>query len=272
MSESGPLQVLAMLPWYVHVLLGVMVLSLLVTKVLPFLRTAKRIVSTKKYLHNPKGSALSLEQRRALSVGAIGAEQQGFFVDTLETGQNASDLRGKLQEWWDISSRDTAQQTLQWLSERGHRGVFDGLLQVFLEVPTTERKRVVAQQFAGEERAAEYLENLGAALKTLQQEGVVSGREGLRGTTLAWDLGRLAMVARSCHTAGYLTEPQAWSLIERAHAEATRSFADWESFSRSFLIGRAMWGGDDLALPGLCSIGRGLQQDAESPWRSAPLR
>lgn len=272
MTENSPLQVLAVLPWYVYVLLGVMVVSFIITKVLPFLRAARRIVSTKKYLHNPKGSPLSLDQRRALGVGAIGAEQQGFFVDTLETGQNASDLRGKLQEWWDITSRDTALQTMQWLSEEGHRALFDRLLPLYLEVPAAERKRALAQHFAGEGRAAEYVENLDAASKTLQAEGVVSAREALRGTTLAWDLGRLVMVARSCHTAGYVSEPEAWSLIQRAHAEAARSFADWSAFSRSFLVGRAVWGGDDLALPGLCAIGQGLQQDAESPWRSAPLR
>ncbi len=273
MSESGPLQVLAILPWYVYLLLGVMVVSFVITKVMPFLRTAKRVVSTKKYLANPKGSPLSPEQRRGLAVGAIGAEQQGFFVDTLETGANAGDLRSKLQEWWDISNRDTALQTLHWLAEQGHRAVFDRLVQLYVQVPPAERKRAVAQQLPGEARAAEYLENLDAALKTLQAEGVVQGApHALSGTTLAWDLGRLVMVARSCHTAGYITEPEAWSLIDRARAEAARSFADWPAFGRSFLIGRAAWGGDDMALPGLCIIAQGLQQDATSPWRQIALR
>lgn len=146
------------------------------------------------------------------------------------------------------------------------------MLQLYLEAPPAERKRALAQHFAGEERAAEYLDNLDAAFKTLQEEGVVGSRDALRGTTLAWDLGRLVVVARSCHTAGYIAEPEAWSLIQRAHAEAARSFADWRDFGRSFLVGRALWGGDDLALPGLCSISKGLLEDAESPWRSAPLR
>jgi hypothetical protein len=260
------------MPWYVYLLLGVMVVSFVVTKVLPFLRTAQRVISTKKYVKNPNGSSLSLDQQRALGVGAIGAEQQGFFVDTLATGQNAGDLRVKLQEWWDVHDRGTALQTLHWLSDEGHRALFDRLISLYTEVPAAERKRALAQHFAGEGRAAEYLENLDAAFKTLQAEGVVSGRDALRGTTLAWDLGRLVVVARSCHTAGYVTEPEAWSLIQRAHAEAVRTFADWSEFSRSFLVGRAVWGGDDLALPGLCTIGRGLQQDAESPWRSALLR
>jgi hypothetical protein len=272
MSETGPLQVLAVLPWYIYVMLGVLVVSFVVTKVLPFLRAAKRIVSSKKYLANPKGSSLSPDQRRALAVGAIGAEQQGFFTDTLETGANAGDLRGKLQEWWDINSRDTALQTLRWLYEQGHRGLFDRLLPLYVEVSPAERKRAVAQHFPGEARAAEYLDNIDKAAPTLQSEGIVNDPRALGGTTLAWDLGRLVMVARSCHTAGYIAEPEAWSFIQRAHADAARSFADWQAFSRSFLIGRGMWGGDDLALPGLCTIGQDLQKDPESPWRNAPLR
>lgn len=272
MSDAGPLQVLAVLPWYIYVMLGVMVVSLVVTKVLPFLRAAKRIVSTKKYLANPKASSLSLEQRRALGVGAIGAEQQSFFVDTLETGANAGDLRGKLREWWDIGSRDSALQTLQWLSDQGHRDLFDRLVQLYVEASPTERSRALAERFAGEVRAAEYLDNLSNSVETLHSEGVVNGPGTLRGTTLAWDLGRLVMVARSCHTAGYITEPEAWSLIQRAHEEAARTFADWPSFSRSFLIGRAMWSGNALSLSGLCTIAQDLQTDPESPWQSAPLR
>lgn len=272
MSESGPLQVLAVLPWYVYVLLGVMAVSFIVTKVLPFLRTAKRIVSTKKYLESSTGAPLSLDQRRGLGVGAIGAEQQGFFVNSLETGAHASDLRGKLTEWWGIDSRDAALKTTHWLAEQGHRGLFDRLLQVYTEVPPAERQRAIAQHFAGEERASEYLGNLDAAFKTLQEEGVVADGNALRGTTLAWDLGRLVVVARSCYTTGYIDEREAWSLIGRAQAEAARTFADWSAFSRSFLIGRAAWGGDDLALPGLCAIGQGLQTDEGSPWRSTPLR
>ena len=127
MSEAGPLQVLAVLPWYIYLMLGVMAVSFVVTKVLPFLRTAKRIVSTKKYPANPKGSSLSLEQRRALGVGAIGAEQQGFFVDTLETGANAGDLRGKLagrskHQHADLARARNVAVRCQTIERRQHEG------------------------------------------------------------------------------------------------------------------------------------------------------
>jgi hypothetical protein len=101
---------------------------------------------------------------------------------------------------------------------------------------------------------------------------VLQSPEELPQTTLAWDLGRLVMVARSCVTAGYVEPQAAWSLIAGAHAQAAQAFPDWAAFNRSFLVGRAVWGGDDMMLPGLCSIGLGMLQNPESPWRSVSLR
>src|SRR5690606_16110544 len=82
--DNDPLAMFKQLPWYAYAMLGVMLISFIVVRVLPMLRTAKRVVqavSGKMFRTNPKSASLSEAQFRGLCVGAIGAEQQSHFID-----------------------------------------------------------------------------------------------------------------------------------------------------------------------------------------------
>jgi len=56
----------------------------------------------------------------------------------------------------------------------------------------------------------------------------------------AWDLGRVAMVARYSVAFGYITEEQAWPFIEQAAQTAGGIYKDWTQFFQAYALGRAL--------------------------------
>lgn len=56
----------------------------------------------------------------------------------------------------------------------------------------------------------------------------------------AWDLGRVAMVARYSVAFGYITEEQAWPFIEQAAQTASKVYKNWTQFFQAYALGRAL--------------------------------
>jgi hypothetical protein len=60
---------------------------------------------------------------------------------------------------------------------------------------------------------------------------------------LAWDMARLAHVARSARHARFLEESEGWTYVLAAGTQASRAFRGWDDFGPSFLRGRMAWAG-----------------------------
>ncbi|MCC8019121.1 MAG: DUF1266 domain-containing protein [Rikenellaceae bacterium] len=89
-----------------------------------------------------------------------------------------------------------------------------------------------------------------------------TGRTPLSG----WDCSRLNFLARLCCDASYLPEGQAWFYVDLACDLAARKIGSRDEFARSYLIGRAMWGGAESDNSGISDIARHLLEDPESSW------
>jgi hypothetical protein len=89
---------------------------------------------------------------------------------------------------------------------------------------------------------------------------------------LAWDLGRLIIIARMCYDIGYIDEKTAWGVITNAYEMAVKEFKDWREVAVSYLIGRGTWGGDTMMLGGLYSIAEKAFEDDNSPWKNVSLK
>lgn len=93
-------------------------------------------------------------------------------------------------------------------------------------------------------------ESLLAVLSWLAQQGQ---RHELQPHTtvhlLAWDLARFVNNIRHGFAAGYLDEPTAWNLLEKAIPAATGVYSSWADYGRGFVVGRRLWlaglSGDD---------------------------
>jgi uncharacterized protein YcfL len=64
-------------------------------------------------------------------------------------------------------------------------------------------------------------------------------------TLVAWDYGRVAIVARYAVAAGFLDEDDVWPYLEMAANSASETYSGWREFTAAHIIGRAVAFGSD---------------------------
>lgn len=115
--------------------------------------------------------------------------------------------------------------------------------------------------------------NLKDTLPNLQKEEILkAGLSELEYIDItAWDMGRMVNVARYSYDLGYISESQAWEYIFFAAQESSSHYADWAAFSRAYIIGRALWGGQNLNFYDAIRTVNKLKNDKKSPWMLVSL-
>jgi hypothetical protein len=223
------------------------------------------------YLKNPKGNNLTERQLFGISLGLIIGEQNGLYIDSLEMGdQTSNPQKQMMQQYWNISDRETA---LEWLDNRsgegGHRHLFNQLLDICIEQDCTEAKLIDFAGTAFEDSAEDVLPYLVNLEEILQLE---NGQDWLEGDfdvhADAWDFGRIVFVGRVCYSLGYLYEHEAWAYIDKALRMAEKIYDNWEDYATSYLLGRAMWtGDDDGGWENVMVFAADALYDKKSPWK-----
>jgi len=292
-----------------------------------------------KFHKNPKGGTLTPAEQLALNVGAILAEFNHDFYDSLETSKPGVKkvIENILAEWWEINSSEDAIKTLENLKKNGHRQIFNSILedaatllsptyqfenrqQVYDHVGFKVLDREIQEEYAdaitllgrhidklfnasSEEEVTQirelfgndemfsicvqiynmladkydgyvrYINNLKQTLPELNKHGYAGNiSEFMRVDATAWDMGRLVNVARYSYDCGYITASQAWEYVFHAQKISASCYADWASFGKAYIIGRAMWGGEGLSLSVMMDTVKKLLKNAKSPWMLAPLK
>ncbi|QDV05073.1 hypothetical protein Poly30_05680 [Planctomycetes bacterium Poly30] len=210
------------------------------------------------------------EDVRDLSIGAVLSAMWGFPVDTLATGAHAAEMQGVLAESWDVKTGADSKTTLRWLLDVGHRDAFDVVLRFVGPDPSKASVEQLEEELGGN-AAARLEEPLGNFIEThdeLKRRGYIESPSDLDRGTSAWDYSRAVTVARFCHTAGYLTEEEAWGFIREAGERARSEFGSWAEFHKSYVIGRAVWNGmSQLDNPNLRSVIDAVSDAHDSPWK-----
>ncbi|WP_310601779.1 DUF1266 domain-containing protein [Anaerosporobacter sp.] len=135
----------------------------------------KRINPFKKFPRYPKGETLSNEKQRALNVGAILAEVNSDFCNSLQTSKPGAKrtIVNILREDWGISSSEDAINILERLKCNGHHKIFNLILKKSSEVlaPTHsfETMRQVYEQVGFSLLDEEMLEESEAAITLLEK-------------------------------------------------------------------------------------------------------
>lgn len=260
------------LPWFIWLMLGIMLVSFIMFKVLPGIKKAGKLFA-KPYNVNPQGN-LAPEQQNALNIGAVTCEQNNFYTNSLTTGFDLEAIKEMLADSWGVTDRESALDTIGWLLNEGHRIYYDGLRPLLRNIPDaqkSQRQAMLAQLFEEPEKASGFLENLEETEGQLKEEGFVTSEADWDLGILAWDTGRAVTVARTSYDAGYLSDAAAWDAIFYAAQLSFEKFNSWKEFGRSYAIGRAMWSGKGDQLDAIFSIIKGLEKDAESPWVKYPF-
>jgi len=261
---------------------GAVMIFFIFWRLIPFIKKVKKVsqgLFSKIYM-NKKGT-LNKEQYRKLVVGAIYSEQQTSFINSLTTGLSKAEIQEKLSDWWGINNSEEANESLNYLHTKGFRFYFETVLKAYNVTDEEEQKAIIISGF--DELDDDYEEDIHKAyqqLKHLQEtwsslttNNIISTKEELvKYNNIGWDCGRMTFLSRLCYDAGYISENDAWKYIEDAYKLTCENFNDWEGFSKSYIIGRGMWGGTESANEGIMSIAEYLLEEEKSPWVQMNLK
>jgi len=258
-------------------LIAVIIILIIIFKFIPYI---KKIRHTFGDFRINKSSDISPQQYRKLLMGAIYSEQQSAYINSLETGSER--IQKIVNEWWGINNSEEAVNTLNNLYKKGFRYYLPVVYKAFLVDDEIEQKSIIIEQLQQEgnvnkqpeeeikkdmEKAFAQVGNLEETYDELLDDKVIEAKEdiGRYGVT-GWDCGRLSFLARICYDAGYITESQAWDYIDKAYDLGKKSFDSWNEYAKSYIIGRAMWGGGSSNNSGIALIAEALLNDPKSPW------
>ena len=255
-----------------YLIIGIAVGYFVYTWLLPRFQKKKRPF-TPVFL-NPD-STLNETQYRKIALGAIYSEMTHAFINTLATGLDKSYVTGTLlHNYWKLKTTGNARAKLEYLRDKGFRYYLPAIYKALMAKTTEEQEVIMDDYFIDEEdhgKAFAQLHNLLDTMPELLQDGILQHEQDiLKYGMIGWDCGRLVFLARLCYEARIITATEAWGFIDAAHELARITYEDWESYAKSYVLGRAMWGGVHSGNRDVASIARYLLERQDSPWRQMP--
>ncbi|PJI47039.1 MAG: hypothetical protein CTR55_21105 [Pseudomonas sp.] len=218
-------------------------------------------------IHGPRArrrrSVVSAGPEPLLCFGLLMAAGNGPVSSSLlrEPSEGATPLVDELAECWGIRDARTARSTLQGMLLEAHGQQLDGDFK--------RLQRNESSAFDGEQR----LRWQRAKQAWLKAGLVLPGELSMA----AHEYECIAWLARRCHACGYLTEAEAWLALAWVAEAAIRTFADWQAYAASFVLGQAtlLRDGQQTALAirafkELVGSGKGAEASA-GLWQKYPL-
>jgi hypothetical protein len=206
-------------------------------------------------------------QAFGLAAGAVLAEINFHEHDTL--GVDSPMLGTMLRRDWGIQDRAALIERLEWLAAEGHRKEYDDMgarLRKMGQPPADPLHLFRPEEFLSlsvhEQVALRERARLALALLPAHP------------SLVAWDFGRLAMLARWGFSAGFLSEAEAWAWVERAAAAVEQGFGSWLDVGESYLAGLRFWSNDKESLVDdtQAALDRLLDpKRTRSPWNRVPF-
>lgn len=140
-----------------------------------------------------------------------------------------------LDEWWDVTDRASADETLDWLLSEGHRMDFAENMDVLAEagigdVAAQERADFIYDNFEMTEEDAQWY----AQFYNLYEEKGVDAIS-------AWDYSRVMSVLANCYIAGYYTETEALDRSLEVASVIQTAYNSWDAFMDSYMTGYEYW-------------------------------
>ena len=214
---------------------------------------------------------LTGEALQQVLVSAMYAEQQSAFLNSYETGIPAGDARKILQEYWGIYSPADAEDTLSYLLRKGHSFYFEPVYTAL----TTEKNNYADYLKSAVppdelDKTVNLFRGLRSNVDTLINDKVINRIEDLeKYKAYGWDYGRLAFMTRLCYEHQLIPQHVMKQFLREGLEGTKRVYNNWEEFSKGYIIGRAMWGGQENS--GMTSIAHSLLTNKKSPWVNHPL-
>ncbi|MDE7197996.1 MAG: DUF1266 domain-containing protein [Lachnospiraceae bacterium] len=143
--------------------------------------------------------------------------------------------RALLENTWGVTDRETADETLSWLLEEGHRVPLWEELEILADygladIPETQRAQTIFENFdLSEEQAQLYAEWF-----ALYEKHGVNAAAG-------WDYSRAMWLLSYYYVAGYYTQEESLDQSLELARTVQSTFDSWDSFMESYFAGYEYW-------------------------------
>lgn len=151
------------------------------------------------------------------------------------TESNAKMIQNSLKEWWDVTDRQSAEETLDWVLTEGHRagfaeqGAYIEALGI-TELPEEEWNSFIQYCFETDEDTAQYLVDM---YRLYAERG--------ESTIDAWDYCRALNLLSFYYIAGYYTEEEALDKSLEIAKEFQAKYQSWDELVDSYMYGYEYW-------------------------------
>lgn len=172
--------------------------------------------------------------------------------------ENSETGKQLLDDWWGVTDRQSADETLTWILTEGHRFEFNDTMNYYGEegladVPQADRVAWFLENFEATEEEAEAIVNWYDLYEA-----------GGENTIAAWDYSRAMSLLGYYYLAGYYTETEALDKSLELAKEIQSSFGSWDEFMEGYFIGYEYWADEDSTERR--GIYEDLKADADSPY------
>lgn len=203
---------------------------------------------------------LTPEQLRLLAFGAPMLVYNDEQVDAIESDEDVETIKYTLEDWWDVTDRDSTLGIVKWLLEEGHHAEADDAL---AEIRTRGLENISQEERCDEDS------KMGDVCLIMESmlENEWCPEDRMPESVIAWDLVRLVNLGRWAYLCGYANEEEMWQIMQIAADTAVQHFSSWEEYGRSFIMGRGVWHGDPDDSETAYDIVSLLLENEESPWK-----
>lgn len=159
-----------------------------------------------------------------------------LFGGLENTESNRKDVRALLDNWWGVTDWDSADSTLEWIKNKGHRSDFAKIVLTLekdgmSELPDEEREAFLLENYdiGGDDRAHLYL----GWYKMYEEYGI----DAITG----WDCCRAMNLLGYYYIAGYYSQKEALDISLEIAQNIQPLFDSWDELMASYLRGYEYW-------------------------------
>lgn len=208
----------------------------------------------------PSESVLWINSTYAILTKVNGGDvnQVGGYVKNASSTKLVTQL---LEEWWEITDRQSAEKQLDWLLQEGHRQEFlESLHENHLETYTKEELQAALTDYSEEDQI--YFNLMYDAYAQFGEHAID-----------AWDYCRAIQLLGYFYIADYYTYEEALDKSLEIGKSLQTIYDSWEEMAQSYLFGCQYWQGGDpndpeSDLSKRYAILEELKSDADSPYQT----
>ncbi|MCD8193904.1 MAG: DUF1266 domain-containing protein [Tannerellaceae bacterium] len=216
---------------------------------------------------------LTSSQLRLLAIGAPLMVFNSEYVDSPFSGEEPGELTDRLEQYWDITDRDSAIETIEWLLTEGHRKMADMLTEIIHTYSPADALQLIHSKDPEQKEAwNEKYKEVQQILHHIQKEETSTFTDQLPPTIAGWDYARAAHLACRIWEAGYIDEDEMWKYLQRTAYLTASTFTSWQEFGQSYAVGRGFWRGMESDYDVAAEVAGVLLTHPESPWHQYPIQ